>query len=386
MFDILTLSALAFFAIVGIMVYIDRKNIDFKYFMLLRRTKRGIVLIDRAAKFSPGFWNAVGLAAIPTAVIFMFAGVFLMLQISAIVLSGQLNGPAMSLILPSLSSEQQVGLGGYAFFLPLWFWLVMVTILLVPHEIFHGILARVVKVPLKSVGLFLLLIFPGAFVEPDENKLKKAKKLDRLKVFSAGAFANVLTAVLLFALLNFVFQPLVVGAVGVKIYNVSDDSPAQMAGMRANETITGINGVALARNSRNPVGDAIAGFKPGDNVSITTDDGVHYLELGANPQNASKPFMGIVTTGPVLTKANYMGVDAVLAVFNYASLLIYFALIIALVNLLPWKPFDGGLVFETLVEYVAPKKAARIANITTILIAAIFLFNMFGQSLLKLIA
>ncbi len=386
MFDVLTLSALAFFVIVGIIVYIDRKNIDFKYVMLLRRTKRGIVLIDRIAKSAPRFWNAIGLVAIPTAVVFMLAGVVLMLQISSTVLSGTLDGPAMSLILPSLSSEQKVGLGGYAFFLPLWFWLIMVTILLVPHEIFHGILARTVKVPLKSVGLMLLLIFPGAFVEPDENKLKKAKKLDRLKVFSAGAFANVLTAVLLFALLSFVFQPIVVGAVGVRVYNVSDGSSAQMAGMLPNATITEINGVALGKNSRNPIGDAIAGLRPGDNVSITTDSGIYYLKLGANPQNASKPFIGIITTGSVLTKANYMSVDAALAVFNYVSLLIYFAVIIALVNLLPWKPFDGGLVFETLMEYVAPKKAERIAGIATILIAAIFLFNMFGQSLLKLMA
>ncbi|MBI4168215.1 MAG: hypothetical protein HY515_04640, partial [Candidatus Aenigmarchaeota archaeon] len=57
MLDILTLSAIAFFVIVGIIVYIDRKNIEFKYIMLLRRTKKGIQLIDSIAKSAPRFWN-----------------------------------------------------------------------------------------------------------------------------------------------------------------------------------------------------------------------------------------------------------------------------------------------------------------------------------------
>lgn len=139
MLDILTLSAIAFFVIIGIIVYIDRKNIEFKYVMLLRRTKKGIQIIDSIAKSAPRFWNFVGLLAIPTALLFMVAGVVMMIFISWTIISGAQEGPAMSLILPSLSSQQQTGLGGFVFFLPLWFWLILVTILLVPHEVFHEI-------------------------------------------------------------------------------------------------------------------------------------------------------------------------------------------------------------------------------------------------------
>ncbi|MBI4177735.1 MAG: site-2 protease family protein [Candidatus Aenigmarchaeota archaeon] len=388
MADILTLSAVAFFVVVAIIVYVDRKNVEFKPFMVMRRTKRGIKIIDSVAKSAPRFWNFIGLLSIPTAAMFMVAGVVMMLYISGTIISGEQKGPAMSLILPSLSSQQQTGLGGFVFFLPLWFWLVMVTVLLVPHEVFHGILSRTVKVPLKSVGLMMLLIFPGAFVEPDENKLKRARRIDRLKVFASGAFANILTAVLLFALLTQVFQPAVVAEVGVKIYGVDGNSPAAASGLAPNMTITGMNGLKLDKNSRNPVGDIMAAnnLKPGDSITVSADEDVFRLTLSQHPQNASRPFMGITTTGPVITKTNYLGVDSALAVFSYTSLIIYFALVIALVNLLPWKPFDGGLFFETLMEYVSKKHALKIANAATMFILAVFLFNFFGPVVIKLLA
>ena len=387
MFDILTLSAIAFFVIMAIIIYVDRKNIEFKYIMVLRRTKRGIKIIDSIAKLSPKFWNFVGLIAIPICVLLMVIGVFLMTFIAGTIIAGDQDRPGVSLILPSLSSDQQFGLGGYAYFIPIWFWLILIVILLVPHEVFHGIIARAVKVPLKSVGLMLLLVLPGAFVEPDEKKLKNARRLDRLKVFSAGAFANVLTAVILFMLLNFVFQPMVVSGVGMKIYNVTDSSPAQIAGLQQNMTITEINSIKLDKDSRNPIGDIIVNqnLGPGNNISIKTDNKTFVLELAEHPENRSKPLIGITTVGPVLTETKYMSIDSALAVFSYTSMLIYFAVIVAIINLLPWKPFDGGLIFETLMEKIIPKKAALIAKISTMIILSIFLFNMFGPFLLRMI-
>ncbi len=388
MADILTLSAIGFFVVVGILIYLDRKNVEFKSLMFLRRTKRGIQLIDSIAKSSPRFWNFVGLIAIPTAAIFMAAGLVMMLYISGTILSGEQEGPAMSLILPSLSSQQQSGFGGFVFFLPLWFWLIMVTILLVPHEVFHGIVSRAVKVPLKSVGLAMFLIFPGAFVEPDENKLKKARRIDRLKVFASGAFANILTAVTLFILLTYVFQPAVIAEVGVTVYNVSEKSPAQAAGIKPNVTITEIDGIKLDKNSRNPVGEIISenNLQPGNTIYMKASDGnLFSVTLGSNPKNSSIPFIGITTTGPVMTKTNLIGIESAVAVFGYTSMIIYFALIIAMINLLPWKPFDGGLLFETLMGYVSKKHATKIANAATWLVLAVFLFNFFGPTVIKLI-
>ena len=119
---------------------------------------------------------------------------------------------------------------------------------------------------------------------------------------------------------------------------------------------------------------------------MTADKEVFYLDLAAHPQNASRPYMGITTSGPVVTKSNYLSIDSALSLFSYTSMIIYFALIIALINLLPWKPFDGGLFFETLMEYVSKKHAPKIANVATMFILAVFLFNFFGPAVIKFLA
>jgi hypothetical protein len=38
----------------------------------------------------------------------------------------------------------------------------------------------------RGGGILLIYIFPGAFVEPDEQEFKKAEKMKRLKVIAAG--------------------------------------------------------------------------------------------------------------------------------------------------------------------------------------------------------
>ena len=43
--------------------------------------------------------------------------------------------------------------------------------MIIIHEFSHGILARVENVKINSIGLLLFAIIPGAFVEPDEEKL-----------------------------------------------------------------------------------------------------------------------------------------------------------------------------------------------------------------------
>ncbi len=80
---------------------------------------------------------------------------------------------------------------------PLHAWLSLLIILVV-HESFHGFVARIFKIPLKSAGVLLLGFLPiGAFVEPDEKALTKNK--NSIYVYSAGPSSNLLLSVLAFA-------------------------------------------------------------------------------------------------------------------------------------------------------------------------------------------
>jgi membrane-associated protease RseP (regulator of RpoE activity) len=77
-------------------------------------------------------------------------------------------------------------------------WIALILIMVV-HELAHGILARKIKVKVKSFGLLLLGFFPiGAFTEPDEKQLKEAKPKDALLVYAAGPVINLLFALIIF--------------------------------------------------------------------------------------------------------------------------------------------------------------------------------------------
>ena len=79
-------------------------------------------------------------------------------------------------------------------------WLALIVILIL-HEFSHGVLARIIKIKVKSFGLVLLGFFPiGAFTEPDEDALLKAKPKNQLKVFSSGPMINFYLAILAFLL------------------------------------------------------------------------------------------------------------------------------------------------------------------------------------------
>ncbi|HLF55126.1 MAG TPA: hypothetical protein VI612_05405, partial [Candidatus Nanoarchaeia archaeon] len=64
------------------------------------------------------------------------------------------------------------------FYVPFLHWFLSIFIILIVHEGMHGVMARVYGLPVKNSGLVVLgalvPLIPGAFVEPDEEKLRAA--------------------------------------------------------------------------------------------------------------------------------------------------------------------------------------------------------------------
>ena len=48
--DIETLSIFVFFGVIGILIYFDKKNIEFNKGLVIRRTKKGIKILSEIAK------------------------------------------------------------------------------------------------------------------------------------------------------------------------------------------------------------------------------------------------------------------------------------------------------------------------------------------------
>ncbi len=79
------------------------------------------------------------------------------------------------------------------------YWIVILAVIAITHEFFHGIFAKISEIKTKTTGFgffpFFLPIFLAAFVELDEKIMQKKSSFKQRAVLSAGTFANLLTAI-----------------------------------------------------------------------------------------------------------------------------------------------------------------------------------------------
>lgn len=80
-----------------------------------------------------------------------------------------------------------------------WFLLAAGIIILV-HELSHGIQCAVEGVPIKNSALLIAVITFGGAVEPDEEAIEEAPLLSKLRIFASGSLINLLTGLLMIPL------------------------------------------------------------------------------------------------------------------------------------------------------------------------------------------
>src|SRR6058998_4223543 len=206
---------------------------------LMWKTLRGRQLIDRLAR-PKRFWRLFGDIAIVLVALTMLGTTALLAWEATLVQNAAIrNNPP--------SPETLLGLPGINPIIPLGYGILGLAVAIILHEFSHGILARVAKIRIRSLGL-IFLIFPiGAFVEPDEEELRALPRRDRARLFAAGPATNMLLAVLFAVLFSSVMMASVtpvhdgVGIVGFTTGN----SPAQSANMSAYTIITQVNGTDI---------------------------------------------------------------------------------------------------------------------------------------------
>ncbi len=142
------------------------------------KTEKLNEIIDLIARKAKKFWKIYFTLGIPASIITM-AYIFIKTSQSAgkTVGSGA-GGAEAKLVIPGITTPLAAGIIG------------VITVMFV-HEFSHGIAAKVSDIPVKGTGLFLLLILPGAYVEPDEEAMEEARLRDRLRVYGAGSFSNI---------------------------------------------------------------------------------------------------------------------------------------------------------------------------------------------------
>jgi len=226
---------------------LKKYNISFMGPALMWRTKRGRIFLKKIAKNSR-FWKAFGSSGIVLCLIAMIVMTAMLIWQAWFVFGftpeqkEALPGPEIALILPGINPILPLEYIGYI--------LLAFIVAIIVHEFSHGILTIASELKVKSLGI-LYLIFPiGAFCEPDEEGLKKAKSKLRMRIYAAGPTSNFIVVLICILLFSGVFMSSVQPAAdGVIIYSVDEDSPAENIGIKEGMIITYINNTRVTNYS-----------------------------------------------------------------------------------------------------------------------------------------
>ena len=369
------MNVLWYYAIAFIIIWVlailfrKRLKIDITGPLLMRRTQRLRDFIDSVANRSPRIWRWTMNIGLPVAFFFMALILYLLLD----TLPTTFSNPQVSLILPG------VDIPGSPLFIPLEYGIIALMTVLVVHEFGHGIISRVEGVKIKSIGVLLLAVLPGAFVEPDEDDIEKSKRISKLRIFAAGSIFNLSLAAIAL-LLTFVISSLVIAPAfhtdGVGISSVVPSSPADGI-LTQGMVIQSINGVQVA--DLNNYVKVLNNTKVGENVTFQTNQGTYTIKAGVNPNNSTRGYIGIRSQAHLVVDNNVAKTFGYQIPWFFYSLndLFYWIFLlnfaVGTFNLLPMKPLDGGLLLEELLGYkLSENTVQKIVNpLSYILIAII---------------
>jgi membrane-associated protease RseP (regulator of RpoE activity) len=382
---------------------LKKYNISFYGPALLLRTKKFRSFIKKISNIKK-FWRLYGNFSIAFCLIVMIFMVIVFIE-QLWLLYGL--SPEIKEILPGL--DMMLVLPGINPLLPLeyiWYIIIALAIAIIAHEFSHGILTFASDLKVKSLGLLYLIIPIGAFVEPDEEELKKTKASNRMRIFAVGPMANFIVAFVALLFLSFVFMSAVQPIEGGDVLYVYDGTPAYDIGLTSGSVIISINDTSAHNISNLRIlldktyqGQTvnISFLKEGTiiNKNVTLASYYEYIEpknesykntsfLGIifntykqdftnslqNPFTYkfpegflnlySIPFMGYLSGYNPIAKPftytykingplTFLPNDAFWIFVNVLYWIFWLNLAVGIFNSLPIGPFDGGLIFRDMI-------------------------------------
>ncbi|KAJ1940260.1 hypothetical protein FBU59_003865 [Linderina macrospora] len=82
----------------------------------------------------------------------------------------------------------------------IWYYLLSLAICATIHELGHALAASFSRVPLRQFGVFIMGIYPGAFVDLEATELEKRPVIEQLRIVCAGVWHNAVTAMCIYLL------------------------------------------------------------------------------------------------------------------------------------------------------------------------------------------
>jgi len=275
---ILIFAFIVSFAILQKMDLLKRFGFEFSAPMLMWHTQKGKRFIDGTAQKRKKFWRNygnLGLIVVSICMVIIMVLIIWSAMLATHVPSDQAPSPEMILGIPGVNP-----------LIPIWYGIAGLAIAIIVHEFSHGILARVEDVKVKSLGLIFLVVPLGAFVEPDEEEIKKLKKPNRSRIYSVGPTTNVILAIVLVLIFSMAFMGSIEAKEdGVIINEMSPHSPLYNKDVEWGQQIVNIGGIDIGGLDDFHTID----LAPGDHVEIVIYDGSDERSYGS--------ITGMVITG-----------------------------------------------------------------------------------------
>jgi len=393
--DFESISAIIFILALGIFLYRYRKYVCVQkilypvVYIIMLRTKVGIEAMDKAAQRYRRFLVYAGYTAVVVGFIGMGIIAFSLLDNLYKMLFIPAAAPGVGIVQPF--SRNIPG----TFFVPFFYFIISIFILVIVHEFSHGVMARVYGLKIKSSGLAVLSIIapilPAAFVEPDEKKLVKRPYREQLSIFAAGPFANIVTAVIMLLLIGFAVNPVVAKVVdydGVVVTGLMKDHgsmifPAEKAGMQKGEIIREIDGISIltVENFTKSLDKKLIG----ETISLKTNRTGYMVKLAENPlqPESKKPYLGVFVMQKTKIKESFSSRYSKITadfILWFAGLFLWLYILnlgIGLFNLVPIPVCDGGRMLQiALMRFMSQEKADKIWKNVGVFFIALILINL----------
>jgi len=324
-------------------LHLEKRGLDVKPGYFMYRSKAINSRLDKLARKKPVFWTVLS-----------NVGVAFSLGLMAL---------AIYLLANNLLRFAQVGGGSYLvpvvpgitlslYWLP--FYAFAAVVVIIPHELAHGIVSRLENIPVLSTGVLTFLVFFGAFVEPDEKEFEKASLIARIRMLAAGSSTNLVSAILTLILLAGLFP----APQGILIHETLQGGPLDTAGIGRWDVIQAINGSPIVTYSN--FSTYMIKVNPGEELTLTVlhDNRVENITVTtlAAEENKSRAIIGFSRWSEYhpsrVILEQYTGVNLYWTL--YWTHVIAFS--VAVFNMLPLYPFDGERVLYYPLERIVKKR------------------------------